>query len=113
MRLSNHFLKKSFLGSLLSVLLLSPCFSEKSYTITESELTEILTQTDRMMMKVDELTDSVKKLESQRNQYMTLSNELRLEAETEKKKKEFWRNATITISASVIAGGVTYYILNK
>ena len=113
MRLSIHFLKKSVLGFLLSVLLLSHGISEKSYTITESELTEILTQTDRMMMQVNELTDSVKKLESQRNQYMTLSNELRLEAETEKKKKEFWRNATITISVSVIAGGVTYYILNK
>lgn len=107
------FFQKSVLFFLVSVLSLLPCFSEKSYTITESELTEILTQTDRMMLKVNELTESAKKLESQRNEYMTLSNELRLEAETEKKKKEFWRNTAITISASVIAGGITYYILNR
>lgn len=113
MRKLNHSLKKSASFFLALLFSLSVCFAEKNFTITESELTEILTQTDRMMMQVNELTDSVKKLESQRNQYMTLSNELRLEAETERKKKEFWRNATITISVSVIAGGVTYYILNK
>lgn len=111
MRRLNQFLRKSVLGFLLSVLFLSPGISETKYTITESELKEILNQTDQMMMKVNELTDSVKRLESQRNQYMTLSNELRLEAEAERKKKEFWRNATITISVSVLAGGVVYYIL--
>lgn len=105
--------QKSVFFLLVFLLFSSVCFSEKSYTITESELNEIFQQTDAMMMKVDELTESVKKLENQRNEYMTLSNELRLEAETEKKKKEFWRNATITISASVIAGGAVYYILNK
>lgn len=99
------------MGFLLSVLLLSPGISEKSYTITESELNQIQAETDRIMMKVNELTDSVKRLESQRNEYMTLSRELRLEAEAERKKKEFWRNATITISVSVITGGVVYYIL--
>jgi predicted Holliday junction resolvase-like endonuclease len=113
MRRLNQFWRKSAFIFLLSVLLLSHGISEKSYTITESELKEILNQTDKTMMKVNELTGSVKKLESQRNEYMTLSSELRLEAEAERKKKEFWRNATITISVSVIAGGVTYYLLNK
>lgn len=113
MRLSNHFLKKLFLGCLLSVLLLSPCFSEKSSTITESELTEILTQTDRMMMKVDELTESVKKLESQRNEYMTLSNELKRENEELQAKVKAYRLVTIGVCSGALVGGLTYYILNR
>lgn len=106
-------MRKSASFFLALLFLSSVCFAEKSYTITESELIQIRTETDRMMMQVSELTESVKRLESQRNQYMTLSSELKKEAEKEKKKKEIWRSATITISASVIAGGVTYYLLNK
>lgn len=113
MRRLNQFWRKSVCFFLALFFSFSVGVSEAYFSISESELNQIQAETDKMMMKVNELTGSVKKLESQRNQYMTLSNELRLEAEAERKKKEFWRNATITISASVIAGGVTYYLLNK
>ena len=90
-----------------------PCFSEKSYTITESELNEIFQQTDAMMMQVNELTESVKKLENQRNEYMTLSNELKRENEELQAKVKTYRFVTIGVCSGVLVGGFTYYILNK
>lgn len=91
----------------------SVCFSEKSYTLTESELTEILHHTDQMMIKVDELTDSVKKLESQRNQYMTLSNELRQENEKLQAKVKTYRYITIGVCSGALISGLTVYLLRK
>jgi predicted Holliday junction resolvase-like endonuclease len=111
MRRLNQFWRKSVCFFLALFFSFSVGVSEAYFSISESELNQMQAETDKMMMKVNELTGSVKRLESQRNEYMTLSSELRLEAEAERKKKEFWRNATITISVSVIAGGVVYYIL--
>lgn len=91
----------------------SVCFSEKSYTITESELTEILHHTDQMMMKVDELTESVKKLENQRNEYMTLSSELRQENEKLQAKVKTYRYITLGICSGAIIGGLTMYMMRK
>lgn len=92
---------------------LSACFSEKSYTITESELNEIFQQTEAMMMKVDELTESVKKLESQRNEYMTLSSELRQENEKLQAKVKTYRYITLGVCSGAIIGGLTMYMMRK
>lgn len=90
-----------------------PCFSEKSYTITESELNEIFQHTDSMMMQVNELTESVKKLENQRNEYMQLSSELKAENETLQAKVKTYRLVTIGVCSGALVGGLTYYILNR
>ena len=90
-----------------------PCFSEKSYTITESELSEIFQQTDAMMMQVNELTGSVKKLENQRNEYMQLSSELKAENEELQAKVKTYRLVTIGVCSGALVGGITYYILNR
>ena len=97
----------------MSVLFLLPCFSEKSYTITESELSEIFQQTDAMMMQVNELTESVKKLENQRNEYMQLSSELKAENEELQAKVKTYRLVTIGVCSGALVGGITYYILNR
>ena len=97
----------------MSVLFLLPCFSEKSYTITESELNEIFQQTDAMMMQVNELTESVKKLENQRNEYMQLSSELKAENEELQAKVKTYRLVTIGVCSGALVGGITYYILNR
>ena len=97
----------------MSVLFLLPCFSEKSYTITESELNEIFQQTDAMMMQVNELTGSVKKLENQRNEYMQLSSELKAENEELQAKVKTYRLVTIGVCSGALVGGITYYILNR
>lgn len=91
----------------------SVCFSEKSYTITESELNEIFHQTDAMMMKVNELTESVKKLENQRNEYMTLSSELRQENENLQAKVKTYRYITLGVCSGAIIGGLTMYMMRK
>ena len=95
------------------MLFLLPCFSEKSYTITESELNEIFQQTDAMMMQVNELTGSVKKLENQRNEYMQLSSELKAENEELQAKVKTYRLVTIGVCSGALVGGITYYILNR
>lgn len=107
------FFQKSVLFFLVLVLFSLPCFSEKSYTITESELNEIFQQTDAMMMQVNELTESVKKLENQRNGYLTLSNELKRENEKLQSKVKTYRLVTIGVCSGALVGGLTYYILNK
>lgn len=91
----------------------SVCFSEKSYTITESELNEIFHQTEAVMMKVDELTTSVKKLENQRNEYMTLSSELRQENEKLQARVKTYRYITLGVCSGAIIGGLTMYMMRK
>ena len=66
-----------------------------------------------MMMQVNELTESVKKLESQRNEYMTLSNELKRENEELQAKVKAYRLVTIGVCSGALVGGLTYYILNR
>ena len=111
--MSKIFFQKSVCFFLVSVLFLLPCFSEKSYTITESELNEIFQQTDAMMMQVNELTGSVKKLENQRNEYMQLSSELKAENEELQAKVKTYRLVTIGVCSGALVGGITYYILNR
>ena len=64
-------------------------------------------------MKANELTESVKKLEKQRNEYMQLSSELKRENEALQAKVKTYRLVTIGVCSGVLAGGLTYYILNK
>ena len=111
--MSKTFFQKSVSVLFVFFLSLSACFSEKSYTITESELNEIFQQTEAMMMKVDELTESVKKLESQRNEYMTLSSELRQENEKLQAKVKTYRYITLGVCSGAIIGGLTMYMMRK
>ena len=66
-----------------------------------------------MMMQVNELTESVKKLENQRNGYMQLSSELKAENEKLQAKVKTYRLVTIGVCSGALVGGLTYYILNK
>lgn len=88
------------------MLFLLPCFSEKSYTITESELNQIQEETNR-------LTQTVEKLESQRNGYLTLSSGLKRENEELQAKVKTYRLVTIGVCSGALIGGLTYYILNR
>ena len=111
--MSKIFFQKSVFFLLAFLLFSSVCFSEKSYTVTESELNEIFQQTDAMMMQVDELTESVKKLENQRNEYMTLSSELRQENEKLQAKVKTYRYITLGVCSGAIIGGLTMYMMRK
>lgn len=107
------FFQKSVLFFLVSVLFSLPCFSEKNYTITESELTEIQEETALLMSSVETLTESVRKAETQLNDCRALSNRLRTENEALQAKVKNYRLVTIGVCSGVLVGGVTYYILNK
>lgn len=107
------FFQKSVLFFLASGLFSLPCFSEKSYTVTESELRQIQEETALLMSSVETLTESVRKAETQLNDCRALSNELRKENETLKAKVRTYRLVTIGVCSGALVGGVTYYILNK
>ena len=106
MKKLNQLLKKSVCFSLVLLLSLPLSFSEKSYTITESELNQIQEETAR-------LTQTVEKLENQRNEYLTLSSELKRENEELQAKVKTYRFVTIGVCSGALVGGLTYYILNK
>lgn len=107
------FFQKSVLFFLVLVLFSLPCFSEKSYTVTESELRQIQEETALLMSSVETLTESVRKAETQLNECRALSNELRKENETLKAKVRTYRLVTIGVCSGALVGGVTYYILNR
>ena len=112
-KLRNSFLK-NFISSFLVFFLVSlPCFSEKSYTITESELRTIEFETKNLTMKVSELTESVKRLESQRNQYLTLSKELENENKALRAKADTYRYITLGVCSGAIIGGLTAYMMRR
>lgn len=111
--MSKIFFQKSVLFFLVSVLCLLPCFSEKNYTVTESELNQIQEETALLMNSVETLTESVKKAEKQLNECRALSNELRKENETLQAKVKTYRLVTIGVCSGALVGGITYYILNK
>ena len=106
MKKLNQFLKKSVFFSLVLLLSLPLSFSEKTYTITESELNQIQEETAR-------LTQTVEKLENQKNEYLTLSSELKRENEELQAKVRTYRLVTIGVCSGALVGGLTYYILNK
>lgn len=106
MKKSNQLLKKSVCFSLVLLLSLPLSFSEKSYTITESELNQIQEETVR-------LTQTVEKLENQKNEYLTLSSELKRENEELQAKVRTYRLVTIGVCSGTLVGSLTYYILNK
>lgn len=106
MKKLNQFLKKSVCFSLVLLLSLPLSFSENTYTITESELNQIQEETAR-------LTQTVEKLENQRNEYLTLSSELKRENEELQAKVRTYRLVTIGVCSGALVGGLTYYILNK
>lgn len=106
MKKLNQFLKKSVFFSLVLLLSLPLSFSEKTYTITGSELNQIQEETAR-------LTQTVERLENQRNEYLTLSSELKRENEELQAKVRTYRLVTIGVCSGALVGGLTYYILNK
>ena len=99
--------------SLAFCLLLLPCFSEKSYTITESELKAIELKTDQLMSSVETLKESLKKAESQRNQYMTLSKELESENKALRSKVKAYRYVALGACSGVIISGLAAYMMRK
>lgn len=106
MKKLNQFLRKSVCFSLVLLLSLPLSFSENTYTITESELNQIQEETAR-------LTQTVERLENQRNEYLTLSSELKRENEELQAKVRTYRLVTIGVCSGALVGGLTYYILNK
>lgn len=107
------FFQKSVLFFLVLVLFSLPCFSEKSYTVTESELNQIQEETALLMNSVETLTESVKKAEKQLNECRALSNELKKENEELQAEVRTYRLVTIGVCSGALVGGITYYILNK
>ena len=95
---------KSFFAKIgLCFLLLSfscwATFSETVYRITESELNQILAETETMKGIVSEQS-------SQLSQLRKLSQELRSEAESQKKKAQVYKGIAIgACVSSVILGG--------
>jgi len=106
MKKLNQLLKKSVCFSLVLLLSLPLSFSENTYTITESELNQIQEETAR-------LTQTVERLENQRNEYLTLSSELKRENEELQAKVRTYRLVTIGVCSGALVGGLTYYILNR
>ena len=100
---------KKLLFILCFLLSFSLCFSEKYFQISETELNQIQAETLKMTNSVETLTESVKKLEYQKNQYLTLSNELKKENQQLQQKVKNYRYITIGISAGLIVGGVIAY----
>lgn len=90
-----------------------PCFSEKSYTVTESELNQIQEETILLMNSVETLTESVKKAERQLNECRALSNELKKENAELQAKVRTYRLVSIGVWSGAMVGGLTYYILNR
>lgn len=112
-KLRSSFLKNCISLFLVFFLVSLPCFSEKSYTITESELRAIEFETNSLMMKVNELTESVKKLESQRNQYLTLSKELENENKALRSKVKAYRYVALGACSGAIISGLAVYMMRK
>ena len=108
------FFLKNCISLFLAFFLVSlPCFSEKSYTITESELRAIELRTDQLMSSVETLKESLKKAESQRNQYMTLSKELESENKALRAKADTYRYITLGVCSGAIIGGLTAYMMRR
>ena len=106
MKKLNHFLKKSVFVFLLCLFSYSVCFSEPVFKITESELNQILTETENLKNIVSEQN-------KQLLQYQKLSNELKSEAESAKKKAQIYKGVAIgACAASVILGGALCVICN-
>lgn len=106
-------LKKLLLGLALFFFSLSALFSEKYFQISETELNQIQTETLQMMNSVKTLTQSVKELESQKNQYLELSNELRKENQQLQAKVKRSQLITLSVGLGVVAGGLTYIIFKE
>lgn len=100
--MSGRSLRKSACALLLCSLFSSACFSERYYQISGAELDEIQSRTEILTSSVERLTESVRTLEEQRNQYMALSDELRNEAESMKSKVRAYRLATLCIGAGLL-----------
>lgn len=106
-------LKKLLLGLALFFFSFSALFSEKYFQISESELDQIQAETLQMMNSVETLTQSVKELESQKKQYLELSNELRKETQQLQTKVKRYQLITLSVGLGVVAGGLTYIIFKE
>ena len=102
MRKLSHSLRKSACVFLLLSFSCWGGFSETVYRITESELNQILAETETMKGIVSEQS-------SQLSQLRKLSQELRSEAESQKKKAQVYKGIAIgACVSSVILGGALY-----
>lgn len=90
---------------------LLPGFSESYYQITETELNQIRLETSQLLLTVNELKESVRTLENQRNEYLTLSNELKAENQKLKKDSAKWKRITLSIGIGAIAGVAVLYAI--
>ena len=111
MRKLNQFLKKSVFVFLLWAFSSLACYSEKFYQISETELNLIQSDTSNLMQQVETLTESVKTLETQRNELIALSDELKTENQKLKNNVKKWQSITLGVCSGAIVGAVTAYFL--
>lgn len=106
MRNSNHFLRKSACFFLLLFFSCWACCSETVYKITESELNQILAESETMKEIVSEQSNQLSQLRK-------LSQELRSEAEAQKKKAQVYKGIAIgaCVSSVILAGAL--YMSNR
>lgn len=98
MRKSNPFLLKSVCALLLAFFC-SQCFSETVFKIKESELNQILAESETLREIVSEQSSQLTRLQE-------LSQELRSEAESQRKKAQVYKGIAIgACVSSVLLGG--------
>lgn len=106
MKKLKHFLQKLVFSFLLLFFFCSVCFSETVFKIKETELNRILQETETLKEIVNEQS-------TQLQQYQKLSDELRNEAESQKKKTQFYKNVAIGACASSVLLGGSLWIISK
>lgn len=80
--------------------------SEIVFKIKESELNRILQETETLKEIVNEQSTHIQ-------QYQKLSDELKNEVESQKKKTQFYKNVAIGACASSVLLGGTLWIISK
>ena len=106
MRKSGRSLRKLVSLSLLLFFSCSACFSEAEYMIRESEL-------DRILAETEELTRIVSEQSSQLSQLRILSEELRSEAESERRRAQIYKGVAVGACVSAALLGGALYLMSR
>ena len=118
-------LKKSGLPFLLLLCFYSVCFSESVYEITETELNQILAETERLTQTASEqnaqllrlrelsetLTQAVSEQNNQLEQLRKLSETLQSAAQKEQKRAQIYKGVAIgACAAAAVMGGALFMV---